>query len=77
MFSSAKQIERIGEMGMDNEKTDKTESELREIFESLNEGEKFGIAFAMFPARLPDLTHNDVVALMKLREKMGPRTTFD
>jgi hypothetical protein len=64
-------------MGMDTKKTDETESELRAIFESLNESEKFGIAFGMFPATLPDLTHNDVVALMKLREKLGPRTTFD
>jgi len=62
---------------MDTKKTDKTESELRAIFESLNESEKFGIAFGMFPARLPELTHNDVVALMKLRQKIGPRTTFD
>ena len=57
--------------------TDKTEPELKTIFESLNESEKFGIAFGLFPAKLQGLTHNDVVALMKFREKMGSRTTFD
>jgi hypothetical protein len=56
---------------------DKTPGELRAIFDGLNESEKVGVAFAMFPARLQGLTHNDVVGLMRLREEVGPRMTFD
>ena len=57
--------------------TDKKPEELRAIFDGLSKSEKVGIAFALFPARLQSLTHNDVVGLMKLREEVGPRMTFD
>ena len=57
--------------------SDKTPGELRAIFDGMSESEKVGVAFAMFPARLQGLTHNDVVGLMKLREEVGPRMTFD
>jgi hypothetical protein len=56
---------------------DKTPDELRAIFDGMSESEKAGVAFAMFPARLQNLTHNDVVGLMKLREEVGPKMTFD
>ncbi|MGP8056940.1 MAG: hypothetical protein ACLP9K_04990 [Nitrososphaerales archaeon] len=56
---------------------DNTPGELRAIFDGMSESEKVGVAFGMFPARLQDLTHNDVVGLMKLREEVGPRMTFD
>jgi hypothetical protein len=56
---------------------DKTPGELRAIFDGMSKSEKVGVAFGMFPARLQDLTHNDVVGLMKLREEVGPRMTFD
>jgi len=56
---------------------DKTPGELRAIFEGMNESEKVGVAFGMFPARLQGLTHNDVVGLMRLREEVGPKMTFD
>jgi len=56
---------------------DKTAEELRAIFDRMSESEKVGVAFAMFPARLQNLTHNDIVGLMKLREEIGPRMTFD
>jgi len=56
---------------------DKTPGELRAIFDGMNESEKVGVAFGMFPARLQDLTHNDVVGLMRLREEVGPKMTFD
>ena len=56
---------------------DKTAEELRVIFDGMSESEKVGVAFAMFPARLQNLTHNDIVGLMKLREDVGPRMTFD
>ncbi len=54
---------------------DKTPEELRAIFDGMSKSEKVGVAFAMFPARLQGLTHNDVVGLMKLREEVGPRMT--
>jgi len=56
---------------------DKTPVELRAIFDGLNESEKVGVAFGMFPVRLQALTRNDIVGLMKLREEVGPRMTFD
>jgi len=56
---------------------DKSSVELRAIFDGLNDSEKVGVAFGMFPARLQALTRNDVVGLMKLREEVGPRMTFD
>jgi hypothetical protein len=62
------------------ETQDHSEAELREIFDSLNKSEKFGIAFGMFPSWLDEkhhLTHNDIVELMRIRVEKGPRMVFD
>jgi len=45
----------------------KTKKELRKIYDELNESEKFGIQFGLFPARLMGLTKEETVALMELR----------
>lgn len=38
----------------------------REMFASLDESERVGVKFGLFPARLQGLTHEDVVDLMRL-----------
>ena len=51
----------------------KTKEELTDIYNSLNESEKFGIQFGMFPVKLINLKHDEIVSLMELRmeiEKM-------
>ena len=52
----------------------KTKEELTDIYNSLNESEKFGIQFGMFPVKLINLKHDEIVSLMELRmeiEKNG------
>jgi len=36
------------------------------MFASLNESERVGVKFGLFPARFQSLTHEDVVDLMRL-----------
>jgi len=36
------------------------------MFASLNESERVGVKFGLFPVRLEGLTHEDVVDLMRL-----------
>jgi hypothetical protein len=36
------------------------------MFASLDESERVGVKFGLFPARLQGLTHEDVVDLMRL-----------
>lgn len=47
----------------------KTKEELREIYEGLNDSEKFGIEFALFPAKLQGLSREEVLILMQIREE--------
>lgn len=45
----------------------KSKEELTKIYEGLNESEKFGIQFGLFPVKLMDLEKNETVALMRIR----------
>jgi hypothetical protein len=45
----------------------KTKEELKKIYEELNESEKFGVQFALFPVKLMGLNKEEIVALMDLR----------
>lgn len=45
----------------------KTKEELKKIYEGLNESEKYGIQFGLFPVKLMELSKEEVVALMDLR----------
>ncbi len=47
----------------------KTKVELKSIYESLNDSEKFGIQFAMFPVKLMGLNKDETVALMEIRKE--------
>ena len=39
-----------------------------EIWERMNESERFGVRFGLFPSWVGDLTHEEVVALMAKAE---------
>lgn len=45
----------------------KTKEELKKIYDRLNESEKYGIQFGLFPAKLMELSKEEVVALIDLR----------
>lgn len=50
----------------------KTKEELKNIYESLNDSEKYGIQFAMLPAKLLqyNLSREDVSNLMSIRMEL-------
>jgi len=48
----------------------KTKEELKKIYEDLNESEKFGVQFALFPVKLMDLTKEEIVTLMEIRTEL-------
>jgi len=50
----------------------KTKEELKSIYEGLNESEKYGIQFAMLPAKLLqyNLSREDVSNLMSIRMEL-------
>ena len=45
----------------------KTKEELTDIYNSLNENQKFGVQFGMFPVKLMGLSKDEVVELMEIR----------
>lgn len=51
-------------------------SRLEKIYEGLNDSERFGVQFGMFPARLMslELTKDDIVELMEIRKEQN---TYD
>ena len=48
----------------------KTKEELKKIYENLNESEKFGVQFALFPVKLMGLTKEEIVTLMEIRAEL-------
>lgn len=50
----------------------KTKEELKNIYESLNDSEKYGIQFAMLPAKLLqyNLSREDISNLMSIRMEL-------
>ena len=49
----------------------RSRQELEEIYQKMNESERFGVAFGLFPAWVMghDLENAEIVELMKIRER--------
>jgi len=45
--------------------------DIKKIYESLNDNEKFGIQFGLFPASLISLEHDEIVKLMEYRKNIN------
>ena len=45
--------------------------DLKELYESLNESERFGLQFGLFPIKLKGLTKEEEVKLMEFSEVEG------
>jgi hypothetical protein len=41
---------------------------IKEIYDGMNDSERHGIQFGMFPARLQGLTHEEICELMEYRK---------
>ena len=48
----------------------KTKEELTKIYHSLNDNEKYGIQFGLFPILLKGLEHEEIVELMQIRKEL-------
>ena len=52
-------------------KMSKSKEEIEYIYNQMNESEKFGVSFGMFPQHIVDyykLNHDDIIALMNVGE---------
>ena len=47
----------------------KNKEELAKIYDELNDSEKFGVQFGLFPIKLKSLTKDEIVELMQIRIK--------
>jgi len=48
----------------------KSKEELKNIYKSLNDSEKFGVQFGLFPAKLMNLEREEVAGLMEVRMEL-------
>ena len=49
------------------------EAKCIKIYDSLNENEKYGIQFGIFPVSLKELTHDEIVELMEYRKNVNEK----
>ena len=47
-----------------------SKEELREVYKSLNDNEKFGVQFGLFPASLIGFSSEECSDLMKIRKEL-------